>query len=78
MDPILTTIQSSLSNTKFPINGNGTQQQQQKEKQPLFLKDTASSGWDDADADAIIDDLSEFVDHGEGAGIEGDLDLEDD
>jgi hypothetical protein len=36
----------------------------------------ASTVWDDMDADAIIDDM-EFIDHGEGAGIEGDLDVED-
>lgn len=35
-----------------------------------------TTSWDDVDADAIIDDI-EFIDHGEGAGIEGDLDVED-
>ncbi|XP_006462446.1 hypothetical protein AGABI2DRAFT_179185 [Agaricus bisporus var. bisporus H97] len=36
-----------------------------------------SAVWDDMDAEAIIDDM-DFIDHGEGAGIEGDLDVEDD
>lgn len=75
MDSILNSVESSLS-TK-PKTTNGTKST--KGKQPLFLKDTAGgSGWEDADADAIIDDLSEFVDHGEGAGVEGDLDIDDD
>ncbi|KAJ3560818.1 hypothetical protein NP233_g10584 [Leucocoprinus birnbaumii] len=74
MDSILSTVQASLSEKpKSTTQVNGTTK---KDKQPLFLKDP-SGGWDDVDADAIIDDL-EFVDHGEGAGIEGDLDLEED
>ncbi|KAF5360461.1 hypothetical protein D9756_004951 [Leucocoprinus leucothites] len=71
MDSILTTVETSLS-TK-PTTANGTRD---RAKQPLFLKDTVGA-WDDVDADAIIDDL-DFMDHGEGAGIEGDLDVEDD
>jgi len=71
LDSILSRVKSSLSmtiSTQSTING-------MSRKEPLFLEDT-TGGWDDIDADAIIDDL-EFVDQGEGAGIEGDLDVED-
>ncbi|KXN82815.1 hypothetical protein AN958_02089 [Leucoagaricus sp. SymC.cos] len=80
MDSILSTIQSSLSSpaptpTHAPaINGSNTANVQQK--QPLFLKEPTSGGWEDMDADGIINDV-DFVDHGEGAGIEGDLDVEE-
>lgn len=73
LDSILSRVKSSLSmtiSTQSTVNGMS-----RKDKEPLFLEDT-TGGWDDIDADAIIDDL-EFVDQGEGAGIEGDLDVED-
>lgn len=73
LDSILSRVKSSLSmtiSTQSTVNGMS-----RKDKEPLFLQDT-TGGWDDIDADAIIDDL-EFMDQGEGAGIEGDLDVED-
>lgn len=75
LDPILSKVKLSLStatSTQANVSINGTSR---KDKEPLFLEDTTGE-WDDIDADAIIDDL-EFVDQGEGAGIEGDLDIED-
>ncbi|KAL9711259.1 hypothetical protein Ac2012v2_005799 [Leucoagaricus gongylophorus] len=69
LDPILSKVKLSLStatSTQANVSINGTSR---KDKEPLFLEDTTGE-WDDIDADAIIDDL-EFVDQGEGAGIEG-------
>jgi hypothetical protein len=91
MDTILSTVKSSLSSPPLPtsetLTVNGT-----AEPRPMVFTSTATSllqeptaamtapaaptVWDDMDADAIIDDM-EFIDHGEGDGIEGDLDVDD-
>ncbi len=88
MDTIIDNVKTSLSPPPV-VNGaittaavtTATTQPQQivfsSTATSLLQDPTASAPWGDADADAIIDDL-EFVDHGEGTGIEGDLDIEED
>lgn len=83
MDTILDTVKASLS-TPPTVNGATiatpatVQQITFTSTATSLLQDpTASITWEEADADAIIDDL-EFVDQGEGAGIEGELDVEED
>lgn len=91
MDEILDIVKSSLSEPEPLVNGVDatTEQLTFTSTATPLLRDPSLSlaaastavtavtaSWDDMDAEAIIDDI-EFVDHGEGAGIEGDLDVDE-
>lgn len=94
MDAILSTVKSTLPSPlpppTEPVTMNGTTEQpqmiftstatsllQEPTTTTMTTAAATSAVWDDMDAEAIIDDM-DFIDHGEGAGIEGDLDVEDD
>ncbi len=74
MDEILSTVRSSLTESK-PATANQSQDMQVDPEQEtpgaeLYVED--AEGWE-YDANVIV-----FDDTGEGAGVEGDLDVDDD
>ncbi|EIN12316.1 hypothetical protein PUNSTDRAFT_124232 [Punctularia strigosozonata HHB-11173 SS5] len=82
INEVLELVQSSLTSTSGPVITNG--QPPPGEAEELMLPDADAEGedaWGDADADGQWDqdaNAVDFDDVGEGAGVEGDLDMEED